>query len=183
MGCFATATLCPIEGPCGSAAWLLWKHPGGTGGGAWHTSFADYADINFSRHITCTERGGRQDWLHIQSTTVGNHKTDAATYERIKKEIKAILNINHGSGTRVHICIKPYVAGQTYSRMIGYCTKDMGLSHFIMRRKNTTDEEIEAGKEEHTTLKLDYMEDKIAIKVVRWVIAGAMPARARRKTR
>jgi hypothetical protein len=32
LGLFCDCNTCPIEGPCGSAAWLLWKHPGGTGG-------------------------------------------------------------------------------------------------------------------------------------------------------
>ena len=129
----------------------------------WHTSFSDWLDEYYNRFVASTERGGRADLLHIQATGAAHHKTDAATYERLKKEIKSLLNITHGSGTRVHICIKPYVAGQTYSRMIGYCTKDQGLSHFVMRRKNTSDEEIEAGKDEHTTLKLDFMEGLIAI--------------------
>lgn len=54
--------------------------------------------------------------------------------------------------------------GQTFQRMLGYVFKDEGKPHF----RNTlfgdiTRADVDAGKEEWTSLKLDYMQSKVAL--------------------
>jgi hypothetical protein len=64
---------------------------------------------------------------------------------------------------RSKICLKPFGVGQTFQRMVGYCTKDDGLPHYQVRMMGVTDAEIAAGKEEWVTMKLDFLQDKILI--------------------
>jgi hypothetical protein len=60
--------------------------------------------------------------------------------------------------------MKELVQGQTFQRMLGYVFKDEGKPHF----HNTlfgdiTRADVDAGKEEWTSLKLDYMQSKVAL--------------------
>ena len=65
---------------------------------------------------------------------------------------------------RSHLTCKELVTGQTFQRLLGYVFKDEGKPHF----QNTTfgditREEIDAGKQEWASLKIDYMDGKIAL--------------------
>lgn len=65
---------------------------------------------------------------------------------------------------RSHLTCKELVTGQTFQRLLGYVFKDEGKPHF----QNTTfgditRGEIDAGKQEWASLKIDYMDGKIAL--------------------
>ena len=65
---------------------------------------------------------------------------------------------------RSHLACKELVAGQTFQRLLGYVFKDEGKPHF----QNTTfgditRAEIDAGMQEWASLKIDYMDGKIAL--------------------
>ena len=65
---------------------------------------------------------------------------------------------------RSHTCIKELVQGQTFQRLLGYVFKDEGKSHFRNHLfGGITRAEVDAGKEEWTSLKLDYMQSKVAL--------------------
>ena len=53
--------------------------------------------------------------------------------------------------------------GQTFQRMLGYVMKDSGETHFKNQRNGVTDEEIQLGIEEHRSLKLSYMDEKLVL--------------------
>lgn len=65
---------------------------------------------------------------------------------------------------RCHIACKELAVGQTFQRLLGYVHKDEGKPHF----QNTTfgdisRADIDAGKQEWQSLKIDYMDGKIAL--------------------
>ena len=77
--------------------------------------------------------------------------------------MKAALGCRERDGSGCRIEFKELVVGQNFVRMVGYCLKDQGLPHFIMTKKNISDEEMERGIAEHTALKLNYMDGFISL--------------------
>ena len=88
---------------------------------------------------------------------------DETGMKGVAKGLKAACNTRWGDGSRIYVCVKPLVAGQTLSRMIGYVHKDRNLSTFHNRSKNVTEAMVQAGIEEHASLKLSYMDNKIMV--------------------
>ena len=65
---------------------------------------------------------------------------------------------------RSHTCIKELVQGQTFQRLLGYVFKDEGRGHFRNHLfGGISRQDVDAGKEEWTSLKLDYMQSKVAL--------------------
>jgi hypothetical protein len=64
---------------------------------------------------------------------------------------------------RQAIDLKPLGVGQTFQRMLGYVHKDRALPHFRNVGFGVTESEIEAGIEEHASIKLNPLDDKIML--------------------
>lgn len=98
-------------------------------------------------------------WQAVASMKFGEHSID-----ELVKAIKAAIGTYRGDPFRCSLCTKELVQGQTFQRMLGYVFKDEGKSHF----RNTlfgdiTRADVDAGKEEWSSLKLDYMQSKVAL--------------------
>ena len=83
--------------------------------------------------------------------------------DKIKKQIKQVCGIAHGSGFRTLMDVKAFAPGQTWPMMIGYCTKDFGQPHYRMVRKGVSDEEIAAGVAQWQSARLSYEDDKVVL--------------------
>ena len=77
--------------------------------------------------------------------------------------MKKALGCSERDGSGCRIELKELVSGQTFIRMVGYCLKDQGQPHFVMSKKNVTEEKMERGLAEHAALKLNYMESFIGL--------------------
>ena len=129
----------------------------------WLHSVADYLDEYTTLHDTSTERGKKEDWLHIQSVFGAHILTDAATLKRFVTEIKGVIGVHWGDGSGCKVQVKPLTFGQTLCRMIGYVRKDRNMVHFHNRNKNITPDMIAEGIAEHESLTLSYLDGKILL--------------------
>ena len=130
----------------------------------WHTSMTEFLEEYSSKFVNSRERGAKDELLHGQAVAaIPVNMTDDKTIRRIVKLMKAALGVAWGDGSGCKITLKVLAVGQTFERMIGYCYKDQGRDHFIATTKNVTEAEIARGIAEHTSLKLNYMDDKIAL--------------------
>lgn len=129
----------------------------------WFNMLVDYLKVKAIKFLVARERGGRADNVHLQCVLVGKCLIDKKSIDKIKAEIKAALNIHRGDGSNMSMEFKPAGPGQTLERLCGYCMKDEGLAHHIYEVKNITREEIDRGIDEYKSLKLSFMDDKIAL--------------------
>lgn len=79
------------------------------------------------------EVGKRAFNLHLQSVIKLHYPKTRPFVLRLAKGIKSYLPSN-GAGYRV--LIKPFKGAQTFSSMLGYCTKDNGKSHYAILLHN-----------------------------------------------
>ena len=129
----------------------------------WHTAMTEWLEQHSPKFVNSRERGAKDELLHGQAILKLPIDTDNTTLAKIVKMMKAALGIVHGDGSRCKIIFKVLVVGQTFERMVGYCFKDQGRDHFIYTSKNVTEAEIARGIAEHVSLKLNYMDDMIAL--------------------
>ena len=129
----------------------------------WHTSMSEFLDKYASRYVNSRERGAKDELLHGQAVAALPIDTDKKALDRVVKMMKAALGVVWGDGSGCKITFKLLVIGQTWERMVGYCFKDQGLGHFLTTHKGVSDAEIARGIAEHMSLKLNYMDDKIAL--------------------
>ena len=126
-------------------------------------SVCDYLDENMTMHDTSTEKGKREENLHIQSIFTAHILTDDASIKKLVTEIKTVIGVRWGDKSGVKVQIKPLVTGQTIERMIGYVRKDRAMVWFNNRSKNVTQEMIDRGVAEHESLSHSYTDDKIIL--------------------
>ena len=126
----------------------------------WFQQICDWLDANVNVHDTSTERGAKDDWLHVQSVWGGNCLADAKIIARIVGELKHVIGVRWGDKSGVKVQVKPLVVGQTLERMIGYVRKDRNLVHFNNRNKGITEQQIAEGIAEHESLTLSYIDGK-----------------------
>ena len=88
-----------------------------------------------TKFVLGLEVGIRAFNMHIQGVvTLLMPKTDIYVRE-LKMTIKQVLPMR-GRGFKIQI--KPFAVGQTFSSMIGYCTKDQGKGHYQVRVHNVS---------------------------------------------
>ena len=129
----------------------------------WHTSMSEFLDSVSPRFINSRERGAKEELLHGQAVARLPINATDATIKKVVKRMKEALGVTHGDGAGCTITLKELVVGQTFIRMVGYVLKDEGLPHFEKFVKGVTEEEMERGIAEHVSLKLNYMDGRIAI--------------------
>ncbi len=59
--------------------------------------------------------------------------------------------------------LKPFAKGQDFLSMVGYITKDQGMSHYQLRSHQITQREIDEGRREHAAMASNYDENKKVI--------------------
>ena len=129
----------------------------------WYTQICDWLDAKVELHSTSTEIGPKAGHLHLQSILEVHMLTGPEGLKLFVKQIKNVCGIRHGDGAGLLVCVKELVEGQTTQRMVGYTFKDRNLSTFRNRKKNVSQEMIDAGIAEHASLKLSYTDDKILL--------------------
>ena len=88
-----------------------------------------------TKFVLGLEVGIRAFNMHIQGViSLLMPKTDVYVRE-LKTIIKQVLPLR-GKGFKIQI--KPFSIGQTFSSMIGYCTKDQGKGHYQFRVHNVS---------------------------------------------
>ena len=88
-----------------------------------------------TKFVLGLEVGIRAFNMHIQGVvSLLMPKTDIYVRE-LKMTIKQVLPMR-GRGFKIQI--KPFSVGQTFSSMIGYCTKDQGRGHYQVRVHNVS---------------------------------------------
>lgn len=88
-----------------------------------------------TKFVLGLEVGIRAFNMHIQGViSLLMPKTDIYVRE-LKSIIKQVLPLR-GKGFKIQI--KPFSVGQTFSSMIGYCTKDQGKGHYQVRVHNVS---------------------------------------------
>ena len=108
------------------------------------------------------ERGGKQTHLHIQAVLRVRKTGPWSTRDTnlLVNQIKAALGVRRNDGSKCYICMKPFVVGQTWELMLGYCTKDVGKPHYDCVNKNCTEAQINRGATMLAVAKLSYEDDK-----------------------
>ena len=131
----------------------------------WFTCVSEFLEhaLDSKRFVNGRERGGKMEHLHGQAVYEAHHGADAATIKKVVKALKLACGTRWGDGSRIAVCLKELGPGQTMIRMAGYCTKDAGKPHHISYHVGFTDAEIEIGKAEHASLKLNYMDERIPL--------------------
>jgi hypothetical protein len=129
----------------------------------WFTQICDWLDAKVELHSSSTEIGPKAGHLHMQSIFEAHMLTGPDGLKLFVKELKNVCGVRHGDGAGLLVCVKELVEGQTTQRMVGYTFKDMNLSTFRNRKKNVSEQMIEAGIAEHASLKLSYTDDKILL--------------------
>ena len=114
----------------------------------WFHSVSDYLDTKSELYDCSTEVGPKAGNLHLQCVFVARCLTDVASIKKIVMELKGACNTRWGDGSKIFVCLKELVAGQTLSRVIGYIRKDRNLATFNNRNKNVTEAMISTGIKE-----------------------------------
>ena len=129
----------------------------------WFNQASDYLDAKSELFDASTEIGPKAGNLHMQCIFEAHMLDDENSYKRFKTELKSVMNVRWGDGSKCAIYIKVLQAGQTVIRMIGYVRQDRLLTTFKNRNKNVTEAMIAQGIEEHTSLKMCYTDGKIVL--------------------
>ena len=132
---------------------------------AWLDFFGSWMQANCVAGLAALERGKKEQHLHIQGAVRMRLRgpIDKKFCDKIKKQIKQVCGIAHGSGFRTLMDVKAFAPGQTWPMMIGYCTKDFGQPHYRIVRKGVSDEEIAAGVAQWQSARLSYEDDKVVL--------------------
>ena len=117
----------------------------------WFNGICDYLETKAELFDASTEIGPKAGHLHVQAVVKMRCLTDDRSIKEIVKEMKTACNTRWGDGSKIQVCLKLLVAGQTLSRMIGYVHKDRNLATFRNKNKNVSEEMIAAGIEEHAS--------------------------------
>jgi hypothetical protein len=120
---------------------LTYGKTGGHMPAIWHTSMSEYMEEHSPKFLNSRERGLKNEHLHGQCIAKLPIATDKASIEKVKKEMKRAMGCSERDGSGCRIELKELVTGQTFVRMVGYCLKDQGQPHFVMTKKNVSDEE------------------------------------------
>ena len=144
---------------------LTYKKNGAHMPPVWFTCVSEFLEkaLQSTRFVNGRERGGKMEHLHGQAVYEAHHGADPTTIKKIVKALKLACGTRHGDGSKIGVCLKELGPGQTMIRMAGYCTKDAGKPHHVSYIVGFTDAEIEIGKAEHASLKLNYMDERIPL--------------------
>ena len=94
-----------------------------------------------TQSLVSFESGSKKHNLHIQGIFSMLFPRTPASIAQLRKILKALLPL-YGRGYKV--MIKPLGLNQTFSAMIGYCTKDQGRPHYQLRNHNVSLEVMHA---------------------------------------
>jgi hypothetical protein len=81
----------------------------------------------------------------------------------IRNQIKATIGVKRADGSGCHVYVTAFAPGQSWTAMLGYCSKDMGKPHYADARLNVTDDEIKAGKAAWATARISYEDDRLVL--------------------
>lgn len=123
----------------------------------------DYFDANMTYYDASTEKGAKEELLHVQAVFGAHVIADEQNIKRIVTELKAAMGVRWGDKSGVKVMVKAFVSGQTKELMIGYVRKDRLMVHFNNRNKNITEEEIKRGIAGHESMAVSYLDNKIIL--------------------
>ena len=130
----------------------------------WLDCYMSWLTARAKAGLGSLERGKKNEHLHIQAVArVRVRCVDKSQINQLRKEIKAAIGVRHNDGSGCQVAIKAFAPGQTWSAMLGYCTKDEGKPHYRMVRLNVTDDAITAGKQAWATARLSYEDDRLVL--------------------
>ena len=130
--------------------------------------FDDYAKFLSSACVAGgigAERGTKDRVRHGQSAALHAGPHDEAQHVTlIKKQIRDICG--YGPGDRrpgFKVNAKPFVNSQEWSKMIGYCIKDMSEGHFLFRGYNLTQSDIIDARTSYSSVSCNALKGKNAL--------------------
>ena len=111
------------------------------------------------------ERGKKEEHLHIQAMMrmIMTGPVNKKLIDLIHNQIKAAIGIKRGDGSGCQVHVNAFAPGQSWTPMLGYCSKDMGKPHHADVRFNVTDEEIKAGKAAWAAARISYEDDRLVL--------------------
>lgn len=107
-----------------------------------------------------TEVGHRAHNLHLQSAFRIKFPRDEASVKKLTKIIKEMIKDHLHCLTGIRVFLKPLGKSQSFTLMMGYIVKDEGQSHFTIRLHNVTNEELQGGRVQHSSMASTYDEDR-----------------------
>jgi hypothetical protein len=110
-----------------------------------------------------TEVGHRAHNLHLQSVFRIKYPREPDSVKILTKMIKDAVKAYTKSLKDYRIYLKPLTKSQTFALMIGYISKDEGQPHFQTRLFRISNQEIQAGRLEHSSMQATFDEDRKVI--------------------
>jgi hypothetical protein len=111
------------------------------------------------------ERGKKAENLHIQAMMrmIVTGPVNKKLIDLIRNQIKAAIGVKRADGSDCQVYVSAFAPGQSWTAMLGYCSKDMGKPHHADVRFNVTDEEINAGKAAWAAARISYEDDRLVL--------------------
>jgi hypothetical protein len=111
------------------------------------------------------ERGKKEEHLHIQGMMrmIVTGPVNKKLIDLIRNQIKAAIGVKRADGSGCQVYVAAFAPGQSWTPMLGYCSKDMGKPHYDDAHFNVTDEETKAGKAAWAAARISYEDDRLVL--------------------
>ena len=114
------------------------------------------------KHFVCLERGEREQHLHLQGTFVCRAQNDTTSSRRMGNMFRQEIPITTADNCRVSVRV--LTGTQTFSMMLGYCSKDAAKAHYKERSANVTQDELAQGITEYAHVRHNYESERKSLK-------------------
>lgn len=124
--------------------------------------FQEFLDIvKCTLAIACLERGDKESNLHLQGAA--SIAWDPDNEKGLLKILKQTLKLTDYLKQTFRVQCKPFVKGQDWLAMIGYCQKWKDHREYEMHERGMTEADLEKGRVFLQVYRADYTKDKFVI--------------------
>ncbi|KAG2481990.1 hypothetical protein HYH03_019056 [Edaphochlamys debaryana] len=119
---------------------------------SWLNDLADWCSANSVVSMFASYE--RVNHGHIQAMIKLYWPPNPGYADRLKELIQERLHTQRADGST--FMVKPFARTQSWSAMLAYCQKDMGMQHYAFVRQNVTNEELVTGRREYRLVGNDH---------------------------